>query len=109
MVVAHAAEECKIDSRRGAYDHFDAAERQRAAAAGKVARASSAWPKYSRGAIKSTIVANWRDEILQSASDDPKRSRYETLCLSVTGVSRRVNDLLCRASFGRRIQDALTT
>jgi hypothetical protein len=42
-------------------------------AAARVARFASGWPRVSRGEIKASTVANWRDELLQSPSNDPGR------------------------------------
>ena len=47
-------------------------------AAARVARFASGWPRVSQGEIKTSTVANWRDELLQSPSDDPDRSRFES-------------------------------
>jgi hypothetical protein len=47
-------------------------------AAARVARFGGDWPRASRGEIKASTVANWRDELLQSSSNDPDRSRFES-------------------------------
>jgi hypothetical protein len=46
-------------------------------AATRVARQTDKWPRFSEGHIKASTVANWRDELLQRASDDRERKRVE--------------------------------
>jgi hypothetical protein len=47
-------------------------------AAARVARFAGGWPRISQGEIRASTVANWRDELLQSLSNDPDRSRFES-------------------------------
>ncbi len=53
-------------------------------AARAVARSASDWRRVSTGVIKATTVANWRDEILQSAPDDASRKQFQSLFASLT-------------------------
>ena len=48
-------------------------------AAERVARAMQSWPTFSAGLIKANTVANWRDELMQSAKTDTDRQRYQHL------------------------------
>ena len=53
-------------------------------AAARVARASQSWSRLSSGLIKASTVANWRDEFLQTMSNDPSRLEYEHLVRAFT-------------------------
>jgi hypothetical protein len=57
-------------------------------AAARVARAVQTWPAFSAGIIKATTIANWRDELMQSAKTDIKRQRYEHLGKTLTSGPR---------------------
>lgn len=46
-------------------------------AAAKVAENARNWPRISKGFIKPSTVANWRDELMQQQSHDRDRSMYE--------------------------------
>jgi hypothetical protein len=46
-------------------------------AAARVARVAVGWPRVSRGDIKASTVVNWRDELLQSPSNDNNRYLFE--------------------------------
>jgi hypothetical protein len=48
-------------------------------AAERVARVAQSWPTLSAGLIKANTVANWRDELMQSAKTDKDRQRYQHL------------------------------
>ena len=48
-------------------------------AAERVARATQSWPTFSAGLIKANTIANWRDELMQSAKTDNNRQSYEHL------------------------------
>jgi hypothetical protein len=53
-------------------------------AAARVARGAAGWPRMSQGDIKDSTVANWRDELLQAASNAVDRRRFE-------GISRMLS------------------
>ena len=48
-------------------------------AAERAARATQSWPTFSAGLIKANTIANWRDELMQSAKTDNDRKRYQYL------------------------------
>ena len=69
--VRHYAAACMSALMRQGMKKMQAAER--------VARATQSWPTFSAGLIKANTIANWRDELMQSAKTDNDRQSYEHL------------------------------
>jgi hypothetical protein len=73
---SHAAGEIKMHA-AACMEALMKAGMEKEKAAVRVARHAGSWPQMSRGLIKPSTVANWRDELLQHSSTNRARRQFE--------------------------------